>query len=72
MEDEKAAALVAAGRFLQSKQWPYGRRKIEREAGETYPEAVARVIETLSDDEKEKLREMVQWIRSYERHESRG
>jgi len=73
MRDEEAAALIAAGRLLQSKNWPFGRRKIEREAGESYPAAVARVIKTLSDDEKAALRECVQWVRSYERNEeSRG
>jgi hypothetical protein len=74
MKDETAAALVAAGRLLQSKTWPYGRKKIEREAGETYPAAVARVIGGLPGDEREKLRELTQWVRSYEQHEheSRG
>jgi hypothetical protein len=74
MRDEEAAALVAAGRLLQSKTWPGGQKKIVCQPGEKYPEAVRRVIETLSDDEKNKLRELTQWVRSYEQHEheSRG
>jgi threonine synthase len=69
MEDKEAAALVAAGRLLQSKTWPYGRKKIEREAGESYPAAVARAIKGLPEDEREKLRELTQWVRDYERAE---
>jgi threonine synthase len=69
MEDEKAAVLVAAGRFLQSKQWPYGRRAIKREHGESYPQAILRVIETLPDDERAKLRELTEWVRQYEKAE---
>jgi hypothetical protein len=65
--DEKVAALIAAGRLLQSKQWPGGRREIEREAGETYPAAVLRVIRSLDESEREKLRELVAWVRDYER-----
>jgi hypothetical protein len=67
MNDEKAASLVAAGRLLQSKQWPYGRREITRERGESYPAAVLRVIRSLSSSEREKLRELVHWVRDYER-----
>jgi hypothetical protein len=67
MDDEKAAALLAAGRLLQSKDWFWGKREIKRQAGETYPAAVLRVIKTLPDDERAKLRELVAWVRDYER-----
>jgi hypothetical protein len=67
MDDEKAAALIAAGRLLQSKQWFWGKREIKRAPGETYPEAVLRVIETLDEEERSKLRELVSWVRDYER-----
>jgi hypothetical protein len=69
MRDEEAAALVAAGRLLQSKTWPGGRKKIVCQPGEKYPAAVRRVIQTLSNDEKKLLREYVQWVREYEKHE---
>jgi hypothetical protein len=69
MEDEKAAVLVAAGRFLQSKQWPFGRREIKREHGESYPQAVLRVIQTLDTEERNKLRELTEWVRQYEKVE---
>jgi hypothetical protein len=62
----QAAALVAAGRLLQSKSWPGGRQKIERNDGETYPEAVSRVIASLPPAERDHLRELVAWVRSYE------
>lgn len=67
MDDETVAALLAAGRLLQSKQWFWGKRQIKRERGETYPQAVLRVIQTLDPDERAKLRELVSWVRDYER-----
>jgi hypothetical protein len=67
MRDEEAAALVAAGRLLQSKDWFWGRREIKREAGETYPAAVLRVIQTLDESERAKLRELTEWVRQYEK-----
>jgi hypothetical protein len=67
MEDQTVAALLAAGRLLQSKQWFFGKREIKREAGETYPAAVMRTIETLDKNERAKLRELVAWVRDYER-----
>ncbi|MDW8324284.1 MAG: hypothetical protein RMK60_09310 [Burkholderiales bacterium] len=70
MTDEQAATLVAAGRLLQSKQWPYGRKRIEKLSGESYPQAVARVIRALPEDERAYLRELVIWVRDYERQEA--
>jgi len=67
MSEEKIAALIAAGRLLQSKQWPGGKREIKREHGESYPQAVLRVIRTLDESEREKLRELTEWVRDYER-----
>jgi hypothetical protein len=67
MDDETVAALLAAGRLLQSRQWFWGRREIKHERGEKYPEAVLRVIKTLDAEERNKLRELVAWIRDYER-----
>jgi hypothetical protein len=61
------AALVAAGRLLQSRSWPGGKKKIECEPGETYPQAVARAINTLDAGDRDHLRELVGWVRSYER-----
>lgn len=72
MTDEEAAALVAAGRLLQSKDWPHGRKSIKKLPGETYPQAVARVIRTLPDDERRYLRELTAWVRDYERHDNAG
>lgn len=65
--DEKIASLLAAGRLLQSKQWPGGKREIERLPGESYPEAVLRVIRSLDESERSMLRELVHWVRDYER-----
>ena len=67
MDDETVAALLAAGRLLQSKQWFSGRKTIEREPGESYPQAVLQVIQTLPTDERNKLRELVSWVRDYGR-----
>lgn len=67
MTDEEAAAFVAAGRLLQSSDWPSGKKAISKASGETYPEAVRRVIATLPEDERAHLRELVAWVRSYER-----
>lgn len=64
--DEEADAYIAAGRLLQSRQWPFGRRSIEKANGETYPDAVKRVIDTLTENELRVLRELVTWVRSYE------
>lgn len=67
MTDEQAAALVAAGRLLQSKDWCSGRKTIEKLDGESYPEAIQRVIGSLSEDERDALRGLVEWVRQYER-----
>lgn len=69
MIDRRAAALIAAGRLLQSKAWPGGRVLIARLEGEAYPQAVARAIEGLGASERDRLRELVGWVREYERQE---
>lgn len=69
MTNEEAAALIAAGRLLQSKGWISGRKRIERTSGEKYPEAVLRTINSLPETEREMLRELVAWVRDYERAE---
>ena len=70
MNDAQAAALIAAGRLLQSKTWSGGRMRIEPTAGQAYPQAVARVIETLDDGDRDRLRELVAWVLDYDRHDS--
>ena len=67
MTDLQAAALTAAGRILQSRQWSAGPIKIAPAPGETYPLAVARVIAALGADERDRLRELVGWVMDYER-----
>jgi hypothetical protein len=52
---------------MQSKTWPFGRLKIERLPGEKYPEAVARTIEGLPEDERAKLRKLTEWAHQYEK-----
>lgn len=69
MNDRQAAALLVAGRLLQSKSWPGGSRKIDPAPGETYPEAVARVITTLDAGDRDHLRELVAWALGYDRHD---
>lgn len=69
MNSNQAAALVAAGRFLQSRHWPGGGMKITCAHGETYPQAVARVIATLDDNDRGHLRELVAWVLDYDRHD---
>lgn len=70
LSDHQAAALIAAGRILQSRQWPAGPIKIAPAPGETYPQAVARVIAGLADGERDRLRELVAWVMDYERAEA--
>ena len=67
MNDRQATALLAAGRLLQSRTWPGGSRKIASAAGETYPQAVARVIAALDDSDRDHLRELVAWVLNYDR-----
>ncbi len=69
MNDRQATALLAAGRLLQSRTWLGGSRKIDPAAGETYPEAVARVIATLDDGDRDRLRALVAWVLDYDRHD---
>ncbi len=69
MTNNQAAALIVAGRLLQSKTWPGGRIRIEPMASEAYPQAVARVIATLDDGDRDHLRELVAWVLDYERHD---
>lgn len=70
MTDHQAGALIAAGRILQSRQWLAGPIKIAPAPGETYPQAVARVIAALDAGERDRLRELVGWVMSYERQEA--
>lgn len=69
MTNNQAAALIAAGRLLQSKTWPGGRIRIEPMAGEAYPQAVARVVATLDGGDREQLRGLVSWVLDYDRHD---
>lgn len=69
MNSNQATALVAAGRLLQSRRWPGGGIHIKAQAGETYPQAVARVIETLDGGDREQLRSLVAWVLDYDRHD---
>ncbi len=69
MNSNQAAALVAAGRLLQSRRWPGGGIHIKAQAGETYPQAVARIIATLDDGDRGRLRELVAWVLDYDRHD---
>lgn len=69
MNDRQATASLAAGRLLQSRTWPGGSRKIASAAGETYPQAVARIIATLNDGDRDRLRELVTWVLDYDRHD---
>lgn len=67
LNDRQAAILCSAGRLLQSDAWPGGAVKIVRRKGESYPQAVARVIdETQSVDSRDRLRELAKWVREYE------
>lgn len=70
MTDQQASALVAAGRILQSRQWPAGPIKIAPAPGEAYPQAVARVIASLDAGERDRLRELVAWVLDYKRQEA--
>lgn len=70
MTDQQAAALIAAGRILQSRQWLAGPIKIAPEPREAYPLAVARAIAALDAGERDRLRELVVWVMDYERQEA--
>lgn len=70
MNDQQAAALIAAGRILQSRQWPGSPINIALTPGETYPLAVARVIATLAASDRDHLRGLVAWVLDYERAEA--
>lgn len=67
MNDRQVTALIAAGRLLQSRTWPGGSRKIDPAPGESYPLAVARVIATLDSGDRDHLRELVAWVKDYDR-----
>lgn len=69
MTDAQAAALITAGRLLQSHRWPRGPVRIDRQTGETYPQAVARVVAALDQEDRDRLRGLVAWVLDYERHE---
>lgn len=69
---EQVSYLIAAGRLIQNKKWPWGKRKINKLDGEAYPTAVFRVIVfEMGGDEREHLRELVSWVRDYEREDRR-
>lgn len=67
LPDGQAAALVAAGRLLQSRGWPGGPLVIDRGAGEVYPQSVARIVAQLDESTRARLRALVAWVRDYER-----
>lgn len=67
MTDAQAAALLAAGRLLQSRGWPGGPVEIVKREGEAYPPAVARVIATLTITDRDHLRGLVAWVLDYDR-----
>lgn len=67
MTDQQAAALIAAGRILQSRHWPGSPIKIAPAPDEAYPDAVARVVASLDPGERDRLRSLVVWILDYER-----
>jgi len=69
VNSNQAAALVAAGRILQSRNWTGGGIRIKAQAGETYPQAVARIIDTLDGGDREQLRGLVAWVLDYDRHD---
>lgn len=74
MPPRQAQALLAAGRLLQSsgkRGWldDGGKMRIERAPGETYPQTVARVVRALPPDERDRLRELVRWVMSFEDEE---
>lgn len=70
LNNNQAAALVAAGRLLQSKAWSGGGIPVTRAPGETYPQAVARVVAALDTADRDRLRELVAWVMGYERQEA--
>lgn len=70
MNESQVRALIAAGRLLQAKTWPGGRVKIEKGEGEAYPQAVSRVVASLDDGNRDRLRELVAWVLDYERVDS--
>lgn len=72
MNSNQAAALVAAGRLLQSRRWPGGGIHIKAQPDESYPLAVARVIATLDSDDRDHLRELVAWVLDYDRRPPTG
>lgn len=72
MNDRQATALLIAGRLLQSRAWPGGSRKIDLAPGETYPQAVARLIATLDIIDRDHLRELVAWVLDYDRSPPTG
>lgn len=65
-------ALLAAGRLLQSRDWPGGKVPIKRLAGESYPDAVARTITGLEPAGRDKLRDLTRWVMDYEDTEAAG
>lgn len=67
--DEQASALIAAGRILQSKEWHYGQIKIKKMNGERYPESVKKAIDSLTENQKEHLRDLISWVRDYEKND---
>jgi hypothetical protein len=50
--------------------WPGNPIKIAPAPGEAYPLAVARAIATLDAGERDRLRELVAWVISYQKTEA--
>lgn len=69
MHDRAAQRLVIAGRLLQAKGNSF-HRQVAKRVGETYPQAVLRVLqEDLADAERQEVKTLVDWIENYERHD---
>jgi hypothetical protein len=64
-------ALKLAGYHLQHREWPGGRKEIKTQPGETYLQAVQRIINGLPDAERNQLRGIVEFVMDYDREEER-
>lgn len=66
MHDRAAQRLVIAGRLLQAKSNGFHRPIVKRD-GETYPQAVLRVLQDdLPADERCQVKDLVDWLEDFE------
>ncbi len=65
----EAHQLRIAGKLIEAPESGYLINEISQKEGESYEDAVKRIVKQLPQDEKVKLRSTVDWVLDHEAHD---